>query len=58
MTRDEIIQHILFLKQWDVDEARASLVRQHQWRPELDLKNGVRETIEKGKSNVTDRTTL
>ena len=54
MTRDEIIEHILFLKKWDVEYARESLSRQHHWRPELDLKNGVREAIAKENWNESD----
>ena len=45
MTRAQIIDHILWLRTMDEAEARASLKRQHAWRPELDLINGVKEAI-------------
>lgn len=43
--RAYIIECILQFMELDIDEARASLKRQHEWQPWLDLMNGVKAAL-------------
>ena len=45
ITRDQIIQHVLFMKLTDPDYARWSLAQYHAAMPWLDLNNGVRAAM-------------
>lgn len=45
MSRDELIDHILSMKQHDIDYARWALTQYSQQLPWLDLNEGVKQAL-------------
>lgn len=45
MSRDELIDHILSMKQHDIDYARWALTQYSQQLPWLDLNQGVKQAL-------------
>ena len=45
LTRQQLIDHIMFMKSKDEDYARYALARLNQSMPWLDLNNGIKEAL-------------